>query len=534
VFSLFAAAAILGACGEMDTILPFSGQYKVNALVNGLSLDELSFVGLEDNIQPCFEEPVSHDPDVTGLMVFLKDSKGEFAGWKVTYTLSAEGGAAQESGKDGQKKTLNENPGEENLKSDENLSEDVKTDVHVSASSYRNGGELVIPVKSLDGNLPFFPVPSDLPMGVYTLVSQVLSGQAVLHRTEKTFFFLADAGYSFESIQVHQPFLSASPQLIFRGSVIMLEAKLDFDSRLDPYIIWYNGKKIVGEGYFSRGAGNLLWKAPEQSGFFSLRAEMFPIADRGLAGYQKEISLLVSSKKPDTYTFSEDDPNLLHWYLFEGDLNDSKMKTSQEFTLKPEGNISPKWMPSDGIYGLTAGPNDVYSLPKVSLSNSSTGYWRIFSRFKPIGSGSVFSVQFGHSFDVVMNLSIEGENLVLKLASSNETVSVVSSLSGLDSIVAADIKFSVTPGRLSAKLNIADGSDLSAEAVSIEAAVDKEFGMMLGYRGNEPGAAAQKSSFTALWNELALFYIPQEIGNTQPQLFNGHNATEISAASEQL
>ena len=90
---VLAALAFLGGCGEMDELLPSAGIYKVNALVNGQSIDDYSIVSSGDEIKPRFEEPVSNDPDVTALMVYLKNSKGDIIGGKFIYTLEEEAAA---------------------------------------------------------------------------------------------------------------------------------------------------------------------------------------------------------------------------------------------------------------------------------------------------------------------------------------------------------------------------------------------------------------------------------------------------------
>ena len=556
---LLAVLAVLGGCGVMDTILPSTGTYRVNAMVNDLPLDEFSFISSNDKIHPYFEDAVSGDPDVTALMVFLKNSRGEVAGWKVIYTLDPENDIEdntennlereiEQTDFQADSRNIQEDiPSEdfhdddENLDADdaededednndeskiENAGEDSSDDLPVvvveipqDIKLFNDSDEWIITVKNLDDDLPYFPIPSDLPMGRYTLVSQVMSGNQILHKTEKSFFFLSNVNFSFESIQVNQPGITASSQLIPKGTVIMLEAVLNFDSRLNPYIVWYNGKKIISEGSFSEGAGNLLWKAPEQTGFFSIRAEAFPVAShQGLAGYVKDISLLVSSKNSDIHLISEDNADLLYWYIFEGNLNDSKRKASSERALRPAGNISPRWMPASGTYGLAAGPDIVYTFPRFAFSNNGNENWRILSRFKPLNDGVILSVQFGPSFDVMINLSVEENNLILALTSPLETVSETFDLSEAEPFVIAEITFSVLSNRLRAKLNVIgdflDQDEPAAKPVSIEAELDDEYRIILGSNviNNTPvrsgGTTLRNSVFTALWDELALYYVP--------------------------
>ncbi|MDR0502252.1 MAG: hypothetical protein LBH16_02910, partial [Treponema sp.] len=89
VFPSFLLPVILfiGGCGAIDTFFTSSGTYSVNARSNGLNLDELSIISSNDSVIPFFESSVSGDPDITALIVYLKDQRGDIAGWKVKYVL---------------------------------------------------------------------------------------------------------------------------------------------------------------------------------------------------------------------------------------------------------------------------------------------------------------------------------------------------------------------------------------------------------------------------------------------------------------
>jgi len=544
------AVIFLGGCGAMDTFLPNSGTYKVNTRVNDISLDDCSIIGIKDNIQPYFEEDVSDDPDVTGLMVYLKNSNGEVAGWKVIYTLAAEagtGGGSTQNQNDSRTENQNNDQGstpnevvenngeteedaieEETARQPDNTEtagdpeEEISEPQRQSTAKYKNGDELIITVKSLDDDFPFFPVPDDLPNGWYTLVSNVMSGIDVLQKTEKSFYFLADSVFSFDNIQAHLPGTAENSQLIPNGTVVMLEAMLKYDRRLTPYVVWYSGKKKVAEGNFSEGFGNLLWAVPEQNGFFSLHAEIFPVEPRqGMTGYTNDISLLVSSKAPYIHLVPEDVPALIHWYTFEGGLEDSKSKVSEELFIKPVGKNTAQWMPASGIFGLVTGSDNAFTLPGVSISDSETNTWQILFRFKPLINGKIFTVHFKNS-DVALNLSKEGSSLILTLVSSSETVSEPLILPEPNALTTADIVFSVLPQEITAKLNIHSAVEnltgknlLSSKQISLEAKLDGEYTITLGYQPvinaaniNQSNTPAQKPTFTAFWDELALFSMP--------------------------
>jgi len=464
----------LCGCGPMDNLLPSTGTYKVNVNINGAALDELSFFESDDKIQPYFEEPVSNDPDVTALVVFLRDARGNTVGRRVAYTLE---------------RIVNE-------KTDE--SDDEKND------------NLIVAVKSLDGDMPVFPLPDDLPIGRYTLVSYVMSGKDTLQRIEKSVYNMGRTDFSYNGIQLYMPGITESPHVIPKGMVVMLETELDFDSRLNPYVIWYNGRRKIGEGYFSDGAGKLLWKAPEQSGFYSLRAEVFPVEHfDGLSGYRKEISLLVSSKTIDVNLVSQNIAQLSHWYTFEGNLNDSKLISSMERAIKPDAKNT-QWAGVNGTYGLITGPKDVFSLPRISVSNNGTETWQVLFRFKPLDDGVILSVQFDNPRDIIMNLKVENHNLVLELVSSRETVSQILALPEQDDFIKAGIVFSVLPKMLAANINIVgdyiNKSEFDEEWARVDAEIKGGFQITLGQKSEDDGEPEAVN--TAIWDEFALYFMP--------------------------
>jgi hypothetical protein len=487
ILSFLAVLAFFASCE--DAFLPSAGTYKLNARANGVLLDECSFVGPTDKIYPYFEESVSNDPDVTALTVFLRNSSGEITGRKIKYSL------------------------------DEQVEED----------------ETLVQVRNLDYNLPFFPLPENFPVGRYTMVLQVMSGSDILQRTEKIFYNMGNTVFSYEGISVHFPGITGNPQIIPKETVLMLEVQLDFSSRLDPYIVWYNGRRKVSEGKFSDGAGFLFWTAPDQSGFFSIRAEVFPTdAYFGLAGYQKEVSLLVSSKTTDAHLVSGNNAQLVHWYVFEGNLNDSKMKASAERAVKSSANKTPKWVSANGTYGVAAGPDNVYTLPKVNISNYETEIWQAVFRFMPLNEGQIFSVLFEDHPDVSMKLNMEGQNLVLRLASPGNTVSQIVRVPEKKSFLTAGIKFSILPDQIAAKINIIEDSveqgELASKPILLEVGIKNNFQILLGDKNENAAVSVSRSNaqFTAIWDEFALYNAPsmevlaqeikQSAGYKQPEL----------------
>ena len=594
----------LASCGPMDTLFPSVSTYKVNFKINDTLISDYSFAGSKDAIRPFFEESVSDDPDVSALMVFMRDARGEVVGWRVIYKLeqeeagdSSQTGGLLEDGAEQEEVNPEENLNEENNQTEEDNEEekDEITDINetendnetvkntaasasssteaaasanaadYSTESFKHGDELVIPVKNLDDVLPSFPVPKGLVMGRYTLVSQVMSGRDILQRIEIPVFYLSDKNFSYNGINVHLPGIAENNQLIPRGTVIMLETMLDFDNNLDPYIVWYNGRRKIHEGKFSEGTGQFFWRAPEESGFFSFRAVIFPVENfQGLAGYQREVSLLVSSNPINIHLISENIPQLRHWYTFEANMNDLKMAASAERALVHLRN-APKWRAANGTYGVVTGHDNILTLPGISTSGNEDESWQALFRFRHINDGGILSILFGSSQNIFMHLSIENKNLVLTLTSPSETVSqtfdltekiseadteqniadplnrnineespsgasvppvssanVSNSWAGENDFITVGISFSVKPEQISAQLNIVNnliGNEQEAKPISIEVENERGFQVLLGFHRENPLSAENLSGqiqqtrrvrheSVVLWDEFALYYKP--------------------------
>jgi len=463
------------SCEAIDTILPSAGSYKINVEINDISLDNCSFITSIDNIRPYFEDSVSNDPDVTGLVIFIKDSRGEINGSRVTYILDEDDEPAQ---------TANDS---------------------------------IISVDSLDDILPVFSLPDNLLIGSYTIVSQVMSGRDILQRTEKLFYYLGNTDFSFEGISVYLPGIAESIQLIPRGTAVLLEADLKNTGDLNPYIIWYEGRRKILEGTLADGADQLLWKAPDQSGFFSLRAEVFPAGNpERLTGYSKDISLLVSSKAIDMHLVSSDNPQLLSWYTFEGNLNNSKTSAGQAVL----NTGTAKWMGANGTYGLVTSRYYI-SLPKVSVPENLIKTWHVLFRFMPVESGGIFSVSFDSSHQAFLHLYMEDRDIILTLTSSLMTVSQIFSLPETAEespdvfFHTASVSFSVAPDSITAQINFADdfiNNDPQVTPISIEAETENEFQIILGSLAennlNNSSRTGIKPAPAVVWDEFALYLMP--------------------------
>jgi hypothetical protein len=259
---------------------------------------------------------------------------------------------------------------------------------------------LVYPVVNLDWQLPAFPLPEILEIGQYVMVFQVIGVQNALYEIDLPFYFLGDAVFALDDIRSHLPSVSPGNYLISAGEYILLEALIDSDPRLNPYLVWYSNKKRIGEGYLTDGANYLFWEAPEKTGFQSISVEVFPfLPDAQIKGMIKELSLPVSKKNANRGAFSQSAAQYALWYRFEGNLSNAQSPADSLKFLVPQENRAPQWLPWAGIYGLSIGPEDVYHLPgsPFRLNGEEQGKGRLIFRVKLLAEGTIFKAVFRES-----------------------------------------------------------------------------------------------------------------------------------------
>jgi hypothetical protein len=494
-------------CGELDTVLPSSGTYQVKALVNETSMDDCSLVNTWDTVQPYFANSVANDPDITGLIVYLQNTRKEVLGKKVLYTLYPDMYADFEAGTGGEIAAAD--TGDENQ-------EASKAAVVVKKNT-------LIPVEQMDTDLPEFPMPQNLAIGQYTLVFQVLGGKETLYQTEKFIYYLDDAYLILKEIQMYLPGVSAGSHVVQPGATIMLEARLDADPRLDPYIVWYNGKRLIGEGRLSEGAGSFLWQVPDQTGFHSLRAEAFPSRSHaGIAGSSREIAVPISSKATGGALVSGDSATLLHWYQFGGNLQDSKVSVPAGPALIPLGDKPARWRPIGYSYGLSAGPDSAYLIPPLAFfqDGENEGGGQFLFRFKPSAEGVILSAQFASAASTEalgMYLSLAGETLTLRLG-GKDSAAVISAPIVFNSgdYITAAIGFSIESNRFEVTLNpvfesegqVDPFADTSAAvqsyvmSISLTASLNGKCSLTLG--ASSSSTETTGAGITAIWDELVI------------------------------
>ena len=466
----FLLLSVLSACGELNTPLFSSdGTYQVKALVNGSPLEDCSIVRQHDEIIPYFAVSVADDPDLMGLLVYLQNPKGETVGGSVLYATDPEEVTAR-------------------LETPQEETED--------GSSVGKKYDTVIQVESFDQGIPHFPLPENIEIGQYSLAFEVIGRYNTLSITESDIFYLGGVEFSLNDISMRLPGLSDN-RLVPPGTTVMLEAGLNFDSRLNPYVIWYNGRNIIKEGKISEGAGNILWKAPEQPGFYPLRLEVLPFQlKRSFTGIFREITLPISAKASQTGYFFGNGPDypvkrplaagtayaehikqaadleLLRLYRFEGNLDDASLTPDR--SIKAPGKKASRWAAVGQSYGLSAGPDDNYRLQPIHFFREGRKHGRGIFLFhiRPAAEGTVFSAFFPllapANEGVWMDMTMRENTLTLRLKTKETSVEmpVNPGYSWGQGFVPIVVEFNIRPSRFVAKLSL--GEDRSMQSVARE------------------------------------------------------------------
>jgi hypothetical protein len=462
----FLLLSILCACGELNTPLFLSdGTYQVKALVNGSPLEDCSIVRQNDEIIPYFAVSVAEDPDLMGLLVYLQNPKKEIVGGNVLYTTDPDEAAAQ---------MVTQQEGEE-------------------GTSAGRKYDTIIQIESFEQGIPRFPLPENMEIGLYRLVFEVVGKYNTLSITESDLFYLGSVEFSLKDISICLPGLSDN-RLLPPGTTIMLEAGLNFDSRLNPYVIWYNGKTIISEGKISEGAGSILWKAPEQPGFYSLRLEVLPNQlNRNFSGIFREITLPISAKASQTGYFFGNAPDypakrplaagtaytehlmsaesleLLRLYRFEGSLDDASLMPERMF--RTASKKAARWAAVGQSYGLSAGPDDNYPLQPIRFLRQGRNHGRgiFLLHARPAAEGIIFSAFFPlldpANEGVWMDVETLDNAIKLRLTAKDTSVEmpVNHDFSWGQGFVPIVVEFSIQPYSFTAKLSL--GEDTSLQSV---------------------------------------------------------------------
>jgi hypothetical protein len=419
--TLFTALVILmSACNQLDTVLPSIGTYRVNALVNHSSLDECSVITADDTILPYFSSSVAGDPDLANLVVYLEDSGGKPVGNRVRYTTEPVPAAETTTentvdasktdtpateGSPGLEKPLEtaESPSESGVPKSGDETAAVPAGTVTDPSTAHS---LVIPVNNFTGQLPPFPLAGDIEIGYYTMVFEIRGKQELLGRAERQILYTGDQEFSSGGIRYYLPGVYGNRHLVPQDLNVMLETQVNYGEDLSPYIVWYNGSRRIGEGFVSDGVARILWKASRQTGFHTIRAELFPLEPQKAAkGIVQELSLPVSSQVEETPPLAARSNEFLYQYQLSGDLRETG--TGAELSREHTGTGTPLWYPAAQIYGLALKNGDSYEAsPRVLdltaiSAGDKTGLLRFFVHFFPLSEGTILSAMLGYGPNAV-------------------------------------------------------------------------------------------------------------------------------------
>jgi hypothetical protein len=473
LISIISLLFLVVACGELDTIFPSSGTYRVDAIINETSLADNSIIKQTDAISPYFINSTVNDPDLLGLEVFLQTREGLTIGRKIRYILA-----------EGKEKTILN----ETIEPEDQIN--IFETESAGATSYdkkhgKTGGNesdsleiavegTVFELARLDKDMPAFFLPSDLEIGYYTLVFEVLGKGAILYRTEKPVIFLKDAEFTINDIQSFLPGYREGSHLVPPGTEILLEVEVSASPSLEPYVVWYSAQNRIGESFVSGGKSRIMWTTPSRTGFQTIRAEVFPFKpDSGIKGLSRELSVPISAKNGGIGYFTKEADSLTHWFQFEGNLYDTKAPLDNHKALTPQGNILPRWLTDMGIYGLAIGPEDAFTLAPVSffkVGHREKGKGVFMLYFKPKKEGILFTTEFksDNGENVRLILSIENRVLKLALSTRGEARSTSFNLDWREpeSFIPVAINFTIRANFIMASLSMKD-LGINTEALNI-------------------------------------------------------------------
>jgi len=513
--ALFIFFLILSSCGDMTTLFPAAGDsYLVRASVNGMSLEGgSSILRSGDKVFPYFAISVRGDPDVTGLLVYMRNSYGEIIGDVTKFVIGIPSSETPET----------ETETGANV-DDEADDDDDEWGIGAISRSVLSNSATEVAIRSFEQDLPPFVLPENMEIGPHTIIFEVLGGRTVLRRTEIPIFYLGDADFSLRGISMSLPGLFGS-RLVPPGTKVLMEARLVFDRRLDPYLIWHSGRNIIHEGRMSEGAGSILWEAPGQTAFHPLRLEILPFPPvgirRNLVGISREILLPVSATAEgagfffgtgqnhparnrlaegifhldhihihthaeppdgeDEYEYDEacteeilEKPTLYRWYQFKGRLHDTMSAQDEDRFLVSAGEILPHWVSIGHSYGLSTGDNNAFQLSPINFfrEEQDHGGGIFLFHVRPVAEGTILSAFFPSDSPgrgAWLDMSRKGDTLVLRLGTAEATVEMPMFLShsDLQNLVPAAVKFYIHPDYIEANLSIGENAFLQSTVQSV-------------------------------------------------------------------
>lgn len=130
-----------------------------------------------------------------------------------------------------------------------------------------------VTVRAIDGSLPPFTLPADLPPGDYVLTSTLTDQSGSILQKTEIVLFVAWEGFSSGALSLYPP--NPGP-----GAAVLLEASVSregISGTKDPWIRWSSEGRSFAAGYLSRGFDKAVWRANSLPGAYGVTAEFFPV-----------------------------------------------------------------------------------------------------------------------------------------------------------------------------------------------------------------------------------------------------------------
>jgi hypothetical protein len=387
-----------------DVLFQSERTYQIRATVNNVALDIYSIVKYDDLIQFSVINDTVDDQDLYSINIFMQNN----------------GGVTVE---DSQIWYLKKNAPAQ-LQQDQTQT-----------------SEQTITVDSFYTSLPPLIIPDHVAVGYYDLVFQLFSKQHLISQIKKPVMFIGKEHFSVSSPRIYRPDVSSTFQIIPAGTTILLEVLPEYDSQFDPYVIWFSGTERIKEGFISKGANTVLWKAPNQETFQQLQVEVFPFfpVSQTMHGIVHVLKIPISPKVNNPGYFFEYFKSMYSWYHFRGDLNDSL--SDRVFGSEQ----TPRFVPAGDVYGLAIGPQDRYSVssPRFKAIAGKTVRGTIALRVKALSDGTVFTSLF-EGTDGVLEVTVAIQKGKTVLIAQKDLLELPTDYTVLERFVTMILFFEIT------------------------------------------------------------------------------------------
>ncbi|MFA6504751.1 MAG: hypothetical protein WCT14_01565 [Treponemataceae bacterium] len=495
VYFLIFLTALFFGCGAMDTMISTSASYKVGAFVNDRDLSELAVIGSTNVIRPLYVPESAKDPDVVALRVILKNEKGEQAAETVEYRERSSSSRA--------------------------------------TGTAQNGLMLV---DSLSSTLPTFSLPTNLTVGRYSLVFQVVGEDSVLYEEKRSFYYIADKAFALTALASFPPgFGPTSDAPLFPTQVpLLLEATIDVGQELDPYLVWSFEGKRISAARSADGGTRIMWTTPRGAGFYRIDVSLYPTTPSAseissLAGITRSITIAASptAAYPGLPKADADYDGI---FRFLGDLTDRGSAADSGKPLEAQSKLENEWLPFATGYGLAIGPKRAYKAanPAIPVITGAVPAARVILLAAIRKAGLIWETVFEGDAGTDSNLRVRLESTVsgpVLTVSSNKltkTVQAQTSSPFIDEAQLFEIEFGVSENTIGA-LNIRfllDEKLVGEIETAVLTPLSSKGYFRLGGTVESKTSSLVSDTITAIIDELALSTIKPEPVPTTTEIDN--------------